>query len=98
MTASITRTTISFTSFDENGAEITRTLPARWVQCHVCYGEGSVSGHPDFHVTCDECGGTGEEAILIREICNPKIRAEYDAMNQAVEDQDWAEFDLAQAI
>lgn len=83
-----TRTIITFTVDDENLGEVTRTLPAQWVTCQECKGKGHLFTMSGLDRTCEECSGTGEVAEIIREICNPQARMQYDAMNVAVQLED----------
>ena len=83
----MTETTITFTSFDENDAEVTKTLPARWTVCLECAGDGYVVEY-GVGISCWECDGTGEVAEVVTELADPAVLAEYDAMNKAVEIED----------
>ena len=85
------RTIITFTGFDAEGKEVTHSLPARWVACLHCFGEGYSFTETGSCPDCDNCGGTGEEAIVIREIADPAVLAQYDDMMIA------ATLDLASA-
>jgi len=93
-TATTVETTITFTAFDENDAEVTLSLPARWAVCLDCFGTGE---EPNAEHVCWECDGTGEVAVEIRELADPDVLAEYDAMNKAVQLEELAEIDAAWA-